>query len=587
MEELEFEQNGKTFKDWLNVFSRRKKEIAIVFFSLLLLSVLTAIFIPAVYRSAAIILIQQQEIPQEMVRSTITSFADQRLQTIRSRVMTNARMWEIIEKHDLYEKLKKREPREIVIEKMRDDISFEIISADVIDPRSGRPTKASIAFKSSYDNRSSEKAYKVASELSNLYLNENIEERKQHAEEARSFLSTEAEKLENEISKLESDLAIFKENNVNRLPEMVQLNFQIMDRAERELAEVKRQIQSVKERQIYLSSELSQINPNAVLFSDSGERIMGSADRLKALQTELVRLSSIYSLNHPDIIRTKNEIKALEAEVGGVDNSSLYEELEIAKSELAKVEERYSSNHPDVKRAQRTVDSLEVTINEISNITVNKSVAQGDASNPAYIQLKSQLSAANSELTSLYTLRDSLNEKIQNLEQDIALSPSIEKEYRSLSRNYETANLRYQEIKVKLSQAELGESLEEGRKGERFEIIEPAIQSQKPVFPNRILILLLGLMLSIILSILFAIFRDNIDDSVRGSDDIFNLIGVRPLATIPPIITFSESKAIKMRKIQYSIALLSLFIVSFVLIHYFYKPLDVIWFVSMRKFGAL
>ena len=587
MEEYQLEADGKSLKDWLGVFKRRKKEFFILFLSLLLLSLLAAIFIPAVYRSSATILIQQQEIPQDMVRSTISSFADQRLYQISQKVMTSANLWEIIDKHDLYKKLRKREPREVVIEEMRDDINFEVISADVIDPRSGRPTKASIAFTTSYDNRSPILAFKVANDLTTLYLNENIEDRAQLAEDARKFLGQEADKLEKEIIKFESNLAAFKEKNVNRLPEMVQLNFQMMDRAERELVEVNRQIQALKERKIYLNSELTQINPHEVLYSDTGERIMSPADRLKALQTEMIRLKSAYSTDHPDIQRLTKEIKALEAEVGSTDVSALYEELEIANTELSKVKERYADSHPDVKRLQRTIGSLELAIAENKTNTTNWRASKKDASNPAYIQLASQYEATSAELNSMYTMRNDLKNKILKLEEDIALSPSIEKEYRALSRDYENAQFRYQEIKVKLSQAELGESLEEGRKGERFELIEPALQPEIPVFPNRSLILILGTLLSFTAAFGFVALRENLDESVRSSSDIMDLVGMPPLAVLPSILTIGDQEKLKARKIQYSLGVFAVVLVSVLLIHIFFKPIDVIWYMGLRKLGAM
>ena len=587
MEDYQIEDDGKSLKDWLDVFKRRKNEFLFIFLGLLLVSILAAIFIPAVYRSSATILIQQQEIPQDMVRSTISSFADQRLYQISQKVMTSINLWEIIEKHNLYERLRKREPREVVIEEMRDDIDFEVISADVIDPRSGRPTKASIAFKTSYDNRSPILAFKVANDLTTLYLNENIEDRAQLAEDARQFLGQEADKLEKEISKLESDLAAFKEKNVNRLPEMVQLNFQMMDRAERELVEVNRQIQALKERQIYLNSELTQVNPHEVLYSDTGERIMSPADRLKALQTEMIRLKSVYSSDHPDIQRLTKEINALEAEVGSTDVSALYEELEIANSELVKVKERYADSHPDVKRLQRTIASLEQAIAENKSTSSNWKAAKKDASNPAYIQLASQYEATRAELNSMYTMRQELKDKIAKFEQDIALSPSIEKEYRALARDYENAQFRYQEIKVKLSQAELGESLEEGRKGERFELIEPALQPEKPVFPNRPLVVLLGLLLSSAAAFGFITLRENLDESVRSSSDIMDLVGMPPLAVLPSILTIEDQQRIKARKLQYSIGIFAAVIISAILIHMFFKPLDVMWYVGLRKLGAM
>ena len=111
--------------------------------------------------------------PQELVRSTVTSYADERVQVISKRVMTTETLLNIIRRYDLYPKDRAKETREALLGRMRKDIGLKMISADVIDPRSGRPTSATIAFEVSYISRSPDLAAKVANELTTLYLNEN------------------------------------------------------------------------------------------------------------------------------------------------------------------------------------------------------------------------------------------------------------------------------------------------------------------------------------------------------------------------------------------------------------------------------
>ena len=158
--------------------------------------------------------------PLDLVRSMVSSYADQRIQVISQRVMTTDNLMRIVERYGLYKQELRTEPREAVLETMREDIKFAMISADVVDPRLGRPTKATIAFSVSYDSRSAQLAAKVASELTSLYLRENLETRKQMADDATGFLTTQAERLSKQIAELESTLAAFKEQNLHRLPEL-------------------------------------------------------------------------------------------------------------------------------------------------------------------------------------------------------------------------------------------------------------------------------------------------------------------------------------------------------------------------------
>ena len=132
---------------------RMRKTLWIAAASGLLITLLLAIFLPSIFRSQATILIEQQEIPQELVRSSITSFADERIQRISQRVMTGQNLLKIIDQYDLYPERRHKDPREVLLKRMRDDIEMKTITADVIDPRNGHPTQATIAFSVAYSGR--------------------------------------------------------------------------------------------------------------------------------------------------------------------------------------------------------------------------------------------------------------------------------------------------------------------------------------------------------------------------------------------------------------------------------------------------
>src|ERR1700716_458606 len=143
--------------------ARHRRSWLIAAFALgLLVTIALGTFLPPQFRSAGTILIEQQEMPQELVRSTVTSYADERVQVISKRVMTTETLLNIIRRYDLYPKQRARDTREALLQRMRKDIGLKMISADVIDPRSGRPTSATIAFEVSYVSVSADLAAQVA-----------------------------------------------------------------------------------------------------------------------------------------------------------------------------------------------------------------------------------------------------------------------------------------------------------------------------------------------------------------------------------------------------------------------------------------
>ena len=574
----------KSLADWVNAIRRRKTAVYITVGSLVLLTFLLAFLLPAKYRSTATILIEQQEIPQDFVRSTITTFADQRLQIINQRVMTSTNLFQIINKFDLYQDMLEKEPREVVLEEIRDAISLDFISADVIDPRSGRPVQATIAFNVSYDHRSPATAHKVANEITSLFLNENIKERTQKAQDATRFLEEEAAKLEQEISQLEENLAEFKTGNVEKLPELVSMNLSLIDRADQDIKQIDQQLRALKERKIYLQSELAQMNPSQALYSEQGERLLGSGDRLKILKIELARLSGIYSDSHPDILRVKREISALEKDKGTVSDSNkgIRSEITLLKQELQAAEQKYSSDHPDIKSLKRAIESLESSLN--SSAATNRVYPNNsEISNPAYSQLLAQLEASNSEIESLKITRASLRSKIQMLEQRLIDSPEVERKYRALLRNYDNAKFKYTDVKAKLSEAKIGESLELGEQSERFTIIEPPLLPEQPVSPNRPAIIILGFLLSGIVALGVVLLRESLDDSIHDRSTVLQLTGYMPLAVLPTMYTIEEVARSKKRKVFLAILSAAAIIIVMMLIHFLYLPLDVLFYKVLRK----
>jgi len=337
------EEQEKSIQDYLAILSRRKTAIITTSLVVFLLGLVMALVWPPTYRSSATILIKEQEIPTELVRSTVTSFAAQRIQSISQRVMTRGNLMEIIEKYNLYVKDRKRKTTEEILEKMREDINLNMISADVMDRRTGRPGAATIAFTLSFEGGAAGSTQKVAGELTSLYLAENLKTRKDKAAETYAFLTDETVKLEQKISITGKKLAEFKEKNTSTLPEMSSLNIATLSRTEGALDTIEDDLRGLKERKNYLLSQLAQINPLTNMRSATGQPILDPASRLKSLESEYASLSAKYSSEHPDIVKIKREIAGLREHTGqGFDAQEQAKTLTKKRSEYAALVKKYS-----------------------------------------------------------------------------------------------------------------------------------------------------------------------------------------------------------------------------------------------------
>ncbi len=574
------EEQTKDIQDYIVAIRKRKSAILSIFSAIVLLTTAIALLLPAIYKSGSTILIEQQEIPQELVMSTVTSYAAERIQTIQARVMTRTNLLRIVEEFKLYEDERKFETSEEIVERMRADVSLNVISAEVVDPRTGRPSSATIAFSLSYKGESPDKVQRVANELTTLYLNENLSSRTQKAADTSEFFKEEVGRLGEQIDGLENKLAIFKQEHANALPELQSVNLGVMQRKEAELTSIDTTLRSLDEKKFYLSGQLAQLDPG-------NPAVPGSADRLKMLKAEYASIRAKYSSEHPDIIRLKSEIVSLEKETGGSSSAnSIAEELKLLSGELAQKRQKYTAEHPDIVVLEEKINALSSELARIKNKPVdNYYRAQPD--NPIYITIQSQLAATESEIRSIKVQREEALVKIKQIEKSLYEAPQVERDYLIIKRDYENAIRRYQETKAKQMQADVAKQLESESKGERFTLIEPATLPEKPVSPNRTAIVFLGFILALGSGLGFAIVADAISGTVRGARSVQRKLGAFPLSVIPYELNLHDKIKTKRIKKRFILLFITIMLAVILFLHFFVSPLDVLWFRVLRKIDIL
>jgi uncharacterized protein involved in exopolysaccharide biosynthesis len=574
------EEQTKDLSDYLGAIKRRRRSVTVIASVIFLLGATIALLLPSTYRSAATILIEEQEIPPELVQSTVTSYASQRIQVISQRVMTRSNLMEIINKYGLYEDERKRRTTEEIIFQMREDIDLDMLNAEVVDPRTGRPTAATIAFTVSFQGEQPHLVQKVASELTTLYLQENLKTRASKAQETYSFLKDESERLNNTIAQLESRLASFKEEHMYTLPELKDLNSKLLERTESEIEVAKGDIRTLQDRKIFLEGQLGLLDPH-------GDDIATSPSaRLKALRTQYVALLAKYSESHPDVLRLKREMDGLRRETGEVDSAdAILDEIEALRVELAGARERYSDEHPDVARLKNTIAALEKDLEQAQSATPTSPRSEPDS--PAYVQVRSQIQAADNEISGLRRKIGELEAKRSQYEQRLIETPQVEREYRQLARDLQTASTKYQEIKAKQMQAKVAQQLEAESKGERFTLIEPPAVPEEPVSPNRPAILFLSLVLALGGGLGFAAVGESLDSSIRGMKGVTQTLQVAPLAVIPYLESDREISRRRRRGWSLVVGSLASVILVALLVHLFVTPLDVLWYKALRRASIL
>ncbi|MGC3973872.1 MAG: Wzz/FepE/Etk N-terminal domain-containing protein [Nitrospira sp.] len=570
--------------DYVAIFKRRRTVIVIAAGILLCLSLAAAILWPPTFKSTATILIEEQEVPAELVHSTITSYADQRIEMIKQQVMSRSSLWKVVEQYNLYPDMRRDTPTEEVVKRFIKDIEVEVISADVIDKRTQHATKATIAFTVSYNSGHPDTAQRVANELTSLFLGENLKSRERQAQETTTFLKQEAESLAAHIGEVEAKLSKFKQRAAGALPELMPLNLQMMNQADRELMDLDQQVRSLEERKSYLDGELATIKPNTPILSVTGERILDSVERLRSLRAEYAGVSANLSHDHPDVIKLKQEITALERETGAhPETEEIAKKLVDARAKQDTLADRLGNDHPDVLQVKRTIAGLERELHRIGFSAKNKPVQRPE--NPAYINIEAQLNSVNSSLQALKTSRSIVKQRLQDYARRIERTPALEPEYLTLARDRDTSTQKYQDIRSRLLEAKVSEGLEVQRKGERFSLIDPPGSPESPEKPNRKAIVLLGFILAMAGGAGAAALAEHLDHSIRTPEQLLRVAQAFPLAVIPYMPNQADVGRAMRRRRRIRLAGLGAVATLLLLCHLFWTPLDVVWFAALRKFG--
>ena len=575
-------QEIKGFAEHFDGFKRHLKLAVATFAVIVAIGFGFAYSLPDVYKSQGYILIEEPAIPEDILRSTVSTYATRQLTILNEKILTIPTMIRLVEEFDLYPDQRRSTPVELLASQARLAIAVQIQSRESVNAQ-GLPSMRAVGFTVSFEDEDPQKAKAVADELVTLYLEENRKVRSEQTTETADFLTGEVAKMEEAIAVLEGKLAEFKEDNADRMPSMSGVNAQMITRLDSQIMGLESELQQMQQVRLAIESQLATIDPSVPVRLADGSYAMSPLDQLRQLQTQLTVYQSRYSNDHPDVVATKRDIESIKTRFGlDADADLVDEQLLAAKADLAIALERYSPEHPDVKQLQRTITELE---QERMDTLQRQMEASVEPDNPAYIQLKMNLATMEIEEAAKREQIAELKADMLDYEQRIMATPQVEKELAALTRQLNSTSNRYWVMRDKQFAAEMGETLETESKGEEMILVEPPRVPLKPYKPNRSAIIILAIMFALVAGVGITQLVDSIDTSIRGAPAVVSVQGVPPLVEVPYIYTELEiARALQLKKIALvSVAPIALILV--VVMHFTVLPLDVLWYSIAGRLG--
>lgn len=195
-------------------------------------AIAVAWMLPPVYQSTTRILVESQQIPDALAKSTVTASAAERLAVIEQRLMTRENLLNLSRRLGLFAGRNDLSPTDRV-EHLRDSTLIESISFNA-NPRYHGPTQVS-AFTISFETDDARQAAQVANEFAAMVLEQNVAARSARASETHDFFRAEVERSAVEISKIEAMIAAYRSQNKAHLPATLKIRLA-------ELARLRQQI---------------------------------------------------------------------------------------------------------------------------------------------------------------------------------------------------------------------------------------------------------------------------------------------------------------------------------------------------------
>jgi len=454
-------------------------------------------YLPQVYLSTTLILIEDQKVPEAYVKSAVSGTVEDRLSTVQQQILSRSFLRKTIEKLGLYKDNPKRLISEAVVEQMRKNIEIKTIGERNVD-----------AFSLSFQAPDPVVAMKVADELASLFIEENLKVREQLVEGTTEFLESELMQVKNVLEKQENRIGEYKRQHRGELPQEIETNLRALDRYQNEIQTLQLTGKAVEDRLVLLEQSLEVARTQAVDLVSSGIPLNLSsmsamppsplAQRLLEQKNRLANLQGEYRETYPDIVTLKLEIAHLEESL----RSGLAEQPDDAASEGS------VADATDTTETQRTAS-------------------------PVVADLQDKVLESGLELRRLRGREQVVRQQVVHLERRVQNMPVREQEMMLLTRDYENTRQGYEALLAKKINAKVSENLEKRQKGEQFRVIDSANLSEWPVWPDPLMFGVGGPLAGLLLGVGIAFLRETFHVLIRKPEAIERIAAIPVFATIP------------------------------------------------------
>ncbi|HVM91809.1 MAG TPA: hypothetical protein VMT67_03300 [Terriglobales bacterium] len=446
------------------------------------------------YNSQAIILVEGQKVPSNLVEPVVTSDFAHRVQTLSAEMVSTTKLRPMIQDLDL---AKPGEERQL-IEDIRSNLQLtpgvtSMSQAEATAGLSGKKKANSndVSMPSvnvSYSDTSPDRAQKICNAMVQAIINENLKNRADIAKQTTTFLGRQVEDAKTALDDQDAKIAEFKKRYAGQLPGDLENNMRVLSSLNTQLDATTQSLNRAQQDKAYAESMLAQ-QLSAWKSSQSSANPQTLQQQLAALQAQLLQLQARYTDDYPDVIKTKADISKVQAKLDEIDKQ--------ASNASTSTEKANVNEPPEIRQLRLQIHQYQQVIEQ---------------------------SAADQKR---------LQASINSYEARTSMSPDVEEQWKVLSRDNESAQKFYNDLLTKKSSADLGVQMETTQEGEQLTVGQPASHPEQPAFPNRLFFMAGGLGAGLGLGCLMAIWLEFSDKSIRTERDAAVAMDLPLLISVP------------------------------------------------------
>ena len=481
---------------------RRKGWILLSVIGLSICATVLARKLPNVYRAETVIQVDSAQVTTPLVTPINNGDVAGRLATLQQQVLSPTRLKKLVEAEGLFPDKTGKKTEEQVVRSMQKAIVVE----------AGAPGAGKLStFRIAYSSPRQAEVARIANHLAHMFIDENVAARISSAEDTTQFLQEQMNETKRELDQKDSELRAIKSRNILELPESKPYHMEALANLRTQIQGIQDKLQMDKREKGVLQSMMMSDDDAPTVDVGSGGGTGGSTNpydaQISKLESKLSELRSRYGPAHPDVRRTQDELIRLKAKATA----------EAKNYPTAVTEVQQPAVH--VRRKRR---------------------------NPV---LESQMANLDQDIQDQSNLLPPLQAQMATHEAKLQQIPVFEQQIARLQEDYDVLKAQYAGLSDKEKTAEISHALEVHQKGEKFEVLDPAVTPLQPASPNRVLISLAGLFGGLLAGIALAAAAEMNDESVRSENEASRILGKRVLGGVPLIVSAEEKRAWRVRAI--------------------------------------